>query len=277
MVPASLRFDEIGDWSEIKLEIVQEYCPAYTTAFANNNNLKKYYVDAFCGPGVHLSKATGLSIEGSPARALKTSPPFDGFYFIDLEAKKTSYLQMMCGQNNNVHIHTGDATEYLLKTLLPQIQYRLYKRALCLLDPYGLHLDWQVIYQAGQSHAIEIFLNFPVMDMNRNAIWKNPDNVPRDGVDRMNSFWGDESWKDAAYSESEQAVLFGNREIVKHGNEEIAAAFRRRLKDVAGFEFVPEPVPMRNQKNAVVYYLFFASQKPVAQKIITSIFDKYRR
>jgi three-Cys-motif partner protein len=218
-----------------------------------------------------------LSIEGSPARALKTSPPFDGFYFIDLEEKKTSYLQMMCGQNSNVHIHTGDATEYLLKTLLPRIQYKLYKRALCLLDPYGLHLDWKVIYQAGQSHAIDIFLNFPVMDMNRNAIWKNPDNVPRDGLDRMNSFWGDESWKDAAYSESEQAVLFGNREIVKHGNEEIATAFRSRLRDVAGFEFVPEPVPMRNQKNAVVYYLFFASQKPVAQKIITSIFDKHRR
>ena len=36
------------------------------------------------------------------------------------------------------------------------------------------------------------------------------------------------------------------------------------------------PLPMKNKKNAVVYYLFFASQKPVAQKIITAIFDKYR-
>ena len=125
--------------------------------------------------------------------------------------------------------------------------------------------------------AIDIFLNFPVMDMNRNAIWKNPENVPQEGVERLNSFWGDGSWKDAAYGESEQAVLFGTPEIVKHGNEEIAAAFRKRLKDVAGFEFVPEPVPMRNQKNAVVYYLFFASHKPVAQKIITAVFDKHRK
>ena len=33
---------------------------------------------------------------------------------------------------------------------------------------------------------------------------------------------------------------------------------------------------MRNSNNAVVYYLFFASQKYVAEKIIEDIFSKYR-
>jgi hypothetical protein len=53
-------------------------------------------------------------------------------------------------------------------------------------------------------------------------------------------------------------------------------AFRDRLKKAAGFRFVPDPLPMRNSNNAVVYYLFFASQKPVAEKIIHEIFAKYR-
>jgi len=48
------------------------------------------------------------------------------------------------------------------------------------------------------------------------------------------------------------------------------------LKKVAGFSFVPEPLPMRNSNNAVVYYLFLASAKPVAEKIIEEIFSKYR-
>jgi hypothetical protein len=39
-----------------------------------------------------------------------------------------------------------------------------------LFDPYRLHLDWQSMAMAGQSRAIDMFLNFPVMDMNRNAI-----------------------------------------------------------------------------------------------------------
>ena len=113
-----------------------------------------------------------------------------------------------------------------------------------------------------------MFLNFPVMDMNRNAIWKNPEKVPLEGIERMTKFWGDESWKQAAYAESRQGSLFFGPEMVKQGNDEIAAAFRQRLKKVAGFEFVPEPLPMRNSTNAVVLYLFFASQKPVAEKII---------
>jgi len=56
----------------------------------------------------------------------------------------------------------------------------------------------------------------------------------------------------------------------------VAEAFRRRLKNVAGFAEVPEPLPMRNSTGAIVYYLFFASQKPVALKIVKDILEKYR-
>jgi hypothetical protein len=48
------------------------------------------------------------------------------------------------------------------------------------------------------------------------------------------------------------------------------------LKKVAGFKPVPEPLPMKNSNNAVVYYLFFASHKDVAQKIIDDIFERFR-
>ena len=188
----TFKFDEIGYWSELKLEIVEKYGSAYTNAFRNATNLKKYYIDAFSGAGVHISKRTGQPIEGSPARALKVSPPFDGFYFIDMDEDKTAHLQQLCLGRTDVHIHTGDTNLYLIERLLPMIQFRNYNRALCLLDPYGLHLDWEVMAQAGKSQAVDMFLNFPVMDMNRNAIWRNPERVPRAGVERMTRFWGDE-------------------------------------------------------------------------------------
>jgi three-Cys-motif partner protein len=130
-----------------------------------------------------------------------------------------------------------------------------------------------VIYQAGQSQAVDLFLNFPVMDINRNAIWKNPDKVPKDGTERMTRFWGDDSWRQVAWAE--EPDLFGSQPV-KQTNDAIVAAFRERLKTVAGFSFVPEPLPMRNSRNAVVYYLFLASHKAVAQKIITDIFNKHR-
>jgi three-Cys-motif partner protein len=274
MTAASLKFDEINYWSELKLEIIEKYGAAYAKVLGATR-LKKFYIDGFSGAGRHISKQTGQQIEGSPARALRISPPFDRYYFIDMNPKKTKYLQKLCDGRSDVSIHTGDCNAYLTTQLLPTIQYEDYKRALCLLDPYGLHLDWEVMLQAGQSKAIDMFLNFPVMDMNMNAIWHNPDKAPQDGIDRMNRFWGDESWREAAYAESDQGNFFG-RELVKQDNNAIVKAFQKRLKDVAGFEFVPDPLPMRNSNKAVVYYLFFASQKPVAKKIITDIFDKYR-
>jgi hypothetical protein len=50
------KFDEIGYWSELKLEIIEKYGAAYTTAFANFLNLKKYYIDGLSGAGVHISR-----------------------------------------------------------------------------------------------------------------------------------------------------------------------------------------------------------------------------
>jgi hypothetical protein len=65
------EFDEIGYWSELKLEIIEKYRAAYTTTFVNFPYLKKYYIDGFSGAGIHLSKTTGAPIEGSPTRALR--------------------------------------------------------------------------------------------------------------------------------------------------------------------------------------------------------------
>lgn len=274
----TFQFDEIGRWSELKLEIVEKYGAAYTTAFAGQRGrgLVKYYIDAFSGAGVHISKQTGQQIEGSPARALKVRPPFDHFYFIDMNAEKTAYLSNLCRNRTDVDTVTDDASLYLTQRLLPTIQYEKFNRALCLLDPYGLHLDWEVMRQAGQSRAVDMFLNFPVMDMNRNAIWRNPERAPQGGIERMTRFWGDDSWRLAAYADSAQYQLFSAPDRVKQDNDAIVAAFRERLKEVAGFDFVPEPLPMKNSNNAVVYYLFLASPKAVAEKIIDEIFARYR-
>ena len=269
-----IQFDEVGAWSMLKLDIIEKYGAAYTTAFNKlGKNLKKYYIDGFSGAGVHLIKRTKEQIEGSPARALKITPPFDGFYFIDMNADKTAHLEEICKGRMDVTIHTGDANAYL-KQLLPQIKFEDYKRALCLLDPYGLHLDWEVMQLAGRSKTVDMFLNFPVMDMNRNAIWRTPERASQEGMDRMDRFWGDASWKQVAYAESKQTSLFSEPDMIKQPNHAIVSAFRERLKKVAGFKFVPEPLPMRNRNNAVVYYLFFASEKSVAQNIIKHIFNK---
>ena len=90
---------------------------------------------------------------------------------------------------------------------------------------------------------------------------------------RMDAVWGDESWRTHAYEKT--LDLFGEVET-KAGNDAVAEAFRKRLRDVGGFKFVPRPIPMRNRMGAVVYYLFFASPNATGAKIVNAIFNRYR-
>jgi len=171
-----------------------------------------------------------------------------------------------------VHVYCGDSNEILVSQVFPKIRYEEYRRALCILDPYGLHLNWRVIAEAANIRTVEIFLSFPILDMNRNVLWRS-DGASDEDVKRMNSFWGDDTWRKVAYRSD--TTLFG--ELEKQPNEAIAKAFRDRLRKVAGFSCVPEPAPMRNSKGTIVYYLFFAAQQPTAQKIVSEIFDAYRK
>lgn len=266
------EFDEIGYWSEIKLEIVRDYASAYSRIL-NAKKLPHIYVDAFAGAGQHISKGSGEFVSGGPINALKVVPPFREYHFIDLSSAKVENLQSLAAGNERVSIYEGDCNEVLIKKIFPTLQFESYRRALCLLDPYGLDLDWQVMFQAGQLGTVDMFLNFPVMDMNRNALWRNPGKVSSERAQRMTRFWGDESWKQAAYSTA--GNLFGEPE--KEPNEAVAEAFRERLIKVGGFKKVPVPLPMRNSRGAVVYYLFFASQVGVAENIVNDIFIKHRR
>ena len=270
------KFDEIGYWSEIKLDIVKKYAAAYTTILARQECLSFSYVDGFAGTGVHITKESGDYVAGSPLNALKVDPPFNEYFLIDLDGDKVDQLRALpqVRGRSDVHLIHGDCNRVLLEEVFPRVRYHDYRRGLCLLDPYGLHLDWEVIRMAGRMRSIEMFLNFPIMDMNRNALWRRLEDASAAGVARMTAFWGDDSWRKAAYRK--QRTLFGQDEDVKLGNREVVNAFQKRLHDVAGFQHVPEPMPMRNSNNAVVYYLFFASQRSVASKIVQDIFASYR-
>jgi three-Cys-motif partner protein len=272
----ALGFDEIGYWSEVKLDIIREYAKAYSTILASDERLSHVYIDGFAGGGFHIARKSRGLVAGSPLNALRIAPPFDEYFLVDLDGGKADQLRSLPEVRGRagVHVFHGDCNRTLLDDVFPRVRYEDYRRGLCVLDPYGLHLSWDVIRRAGEMRSIEIFLNFPIMDMNRNALWRNPDAVDPDGVARMTSFWGDESWRSAAYEA--QPTLFGEEERVKLGNREVVQAFRSRLCDVAGFAHVLDPMPMRNSTNAVVYYLFFVSQKPVAAKIVRDIFARHR-
>ncbi|MDP8237661.1 MAG: three-Cys-motif partner protein TcmP [Candidatus Hatepunaea meridiana] len=268
-----LNLDKIGYWSEIKLDIVKKYAKAYSEILTKQP-LSHVYIDGFAGYGVHKAKSTGEYISGSPLNALLVEPMFDDYYLVDLDGNKADNLRKLVGDRSNVYIFQGDCNKILLNEILPRVRFKDYRRGLCLLDPYGLNLNWEVIETAGKLKTIDLFLNFPIMGINRNVLWKKHEKANTNRRNRMNAFWGDASWFNAAYAYSEQ-LTFYRPKLKKSGSKNVVDTFRDRLKAIAEFSFVPEPIPMRNSNGAIIYYLFFASQKPVASKIVEYIFSKY--
>jgi len=272
MADKPLRLDEIGYWSEVKLDIIRKYAKAYSTIMAKQRSIKGHvYVDAFAGAGTHISKATGQLVPGSPLNALVITPPFTELHLIDLDGGRARRLRELTKDDSRVTVHEGDCNQLLLQDVFPRCQYREYRRALCLLDPYRLNVSWDVLETAGKMGSVEVFYNFMIMDANRNVLWRDQSKIVPSEAARMDVVWP--GWRSAAYRTTHD--LLGELEE-KATNEDIAEAFRRRLEEVAGFAYVPPPMPMRNSRGAVVYYLYFASQNMTGAKIVGEIFDAYR-
>ena len=140
MTSREMPFDEIGYWSEVKLDIVRKYAQAYSTVMARQARIRKYlYIDAFAGAGVHISKQTGEFVPGSPLNALNVQPPFSEYHFIDLDGDKAEHLRNMVGDSPNMSVYNEDCNSVLLGKVFTRARYGDYHRALCLLDPYALN------------------------------------------------------------------------------------------------------------------------------------------
>jgi three-Cys-motif partner protein len=103
------KFDSIGYWSEVKLDILREYATTFSRILAAQRNPRLYhiYVDGFAGAGVHMGKETRELVPGSPTNALKVVPPFREYHFIDLDERKVAALESLSEGRADVTIHHG--------------------------------------------------------------------------------------------------------------------------------------------------------------------------
>ena len=139
---------------------------------------------------------------GSPLNALLVQPPFREYHLIDLDGNKIQGLRDIVGSRQDVVLHHGNCNEVLLQDVFPRVQYKDFRRGLCLLDPYKLTLDWKIVREAGAMQTVDIFINFPIHDINRTLLHHRQEGVSEANIARMNSFWGDESWNGLAYDQN---------------------------------------------------------------------------
>jgi three-Cys-motif partner protein len=258
--------DVVGPWTDVKHEILKRYCEKYARILQNNKFLSPEYIEGFAGSGLVARLSTGLLDDGSALIALNLDPPFDHYHFVELDSAKAAHLRDLVQsseRSSRVTIYEGDCNQILLEKVFPRFERNNKRRAFCLLDPYGLHLDWSVIERAGQYGTIELMINFPAMDIEMNTLPRDPERMDPVQADRFTRFWGDESWKSIAYDPN--LNLFGDLE--KAGMSTLVRAFCERLQSKAGFKYVATPGKFRNGRGGVLYYMVFATNNETGHRI----------
>jgi three-Cys-motif partner protein len=175
-----------GAWTDQKLDILEGYLGAYTTAL-QNAKFTKGYIDAFAGSGYREAKRgfPDLSeqepqdlLAGSARRALRVQPRFDGYVFIESHGGRRAQLEALKSefpeQANAIQIRGGDANQQLRDICALSWASR---RAVLFLDPYGMQVDWSTIEAVARTKAIDMWLLFPV-GIGVNRLLKRDADIP---------------------------------------------------------------------------------------------------
>jgi three-Cys-motif partner protein len=277
--------DVIGEWSEDKLAILQEYLHAYSVIMNKYKNLGYFsayhYVDAFSGAVLAEPKrrngdkdeATRF-IEGSPLRALQTEPPFDVCWFIELSAGRSQRLAELVKQfpERDIRVVRGDCNAVLLDKIIPVITRNSRQRGVVFLDPYGLHIRWETIKALAAAGTLDILVNFSIMSLTRN-LRRGAKPTEAESAE-LSEIMGSADWVDELY-ESNRADLWGapieGRDVIDA--DWLAGKYAENLSQL--FEYVSKPIIMHNSLHSPLYALLVASHKKAATNITNDIIRKY--
>ena len=269
-----------GPWTSRKLDILELYLDAYTTAL-KRQPFELIYVDAFAGSGT-WNPQSGYGqddyddyrelLEGSAPKALAVKDkPFDGFVFIEKDPERAKSLIELRDNNpgRGISVVNDDANAVLPRFCQNMTEAQ---RAVAFLDPFATQVSWDMVEAIGGTRKIDCWILFPIGAISRMMPrGREPSDALAAGLDRI--FGGREVWSEM-YSTSRQPRLFEDEPRMERagGVEEIARRYRRRLR-TAFAGAAPTDRILRNSRNAPLFNLFFAAGNPKGAPIAIGIAD----
>ena len=255
-------------WTASKLNAVEEYLKAYTTALRGKFKLR--YIDTFAGSGSITLKG-GKTIDGSAIRALKY--PFDGYLFIESDKSHCNTLtEKLAGtvKEKNITIINEDCNTFLSK--IDTYNWNGY-RAIIFIDPYAMDFSWETLVKISNIPVFDVWYFFPFMAINRN-LYTDLSAMPEANKQQLNRIFGSEDWQTELYKESPQLTLFGNVDVEKSNTDEIRTYIVKRFGEI--FPTVSPIAPiLKNEKKSPQFMLCFMGSNPnkSAKKLSLRIAD----
>lgn len=289
-----------GAWTEEKLNAFEKYVSAYLTImnkYRGQYDWKLIYFDGFAGSGSrnentssednqlmidlideHQIAAEELTpYKGAAERVLNIAQDgFDFYYFIDKDAASSSQLQEKLAsyqKDKRLEFRHSDANTEVSK-LADAMHKNSKLKALVLLDPFGMQVDWSSIERLkGTSTDLWILIPTGVI-VNRLLDRK----CKLTHIEKLTSFFGkDEAFlRNYFYNTRQETTLFGDTEVVEKVQEPIrmiANLYIQQMKTI--FKYVTEePLVLYNTRNTPIFHFACASNNESAVKIAHEIINK---
>lgn len=255
-----------GRWTETKLEILEAYLNAYTTAL-KHKPFKLIYIDAFAGTGQIERQEDGETIgflHGSTERALRVRDrPFDELIFIERDPGRCAELERLrkAHPERRISIDQGEANS-ALKGL-----HRDWGacRGVLFLDPFATELEWTTLKRIASLNALDTWILFPVSAIVRMLpASRPPDEISPKWAHRLTRVFGDESWR-RLYREDPQQDLFGGpRSVREKGVDGLLTIYKGNLENLFGDRFLSTSRRLVSSRDSPLFEFMFCVGSPTA-------------
>jgi three-Cys-motif partner protein len=279
-----------GKHTELKLSVIEAYLKAYTTALRKAFS-ELWYIDAFAGTGsraiVHPARPRTLFDEppvpekierarGSAQIAIDVKPPFDFLVFVEKKLSFKRALDDLAAKypNRRVQVIHEDANTAIRRLVKGNTWES--ERAVLLLDPYGMDVEWSTLKAIARTKAIDVWYFFSLSGFFRQATvrYSKLDDSKRNALNRI---LGTAAWEEELYPRRKMRTLDGTMEEVARRRtktpKELEAYMKTRLETIFGKVLEPLKLPIGKGAQRYSLFLCISSDAPAAIKLATKIGD----
>ncbi|MFN7118673.1 MAG: three-Cys-motif partner protein TcmP [Saprospiraceae bacterium] len=206
-------------WTLDKIEIFEKYLKAYL-AIMSKKRFELIYFDGFAGSGsIDTNIGYDSLIEGIATRTLGIDNPisFDIYYLVEKDEKKAERLKTNIQQkfpNKKVHIVATDCNEKLISLADYLGKRKDHRRALAILDPYGMALNWSSLIPF-KNLGCDMWILVPT-GIAVNRLLPQSGEIDESWMLKLTRFLGlsDEEILKEFYSKQKTYTLFGEEEKI---------------------------------------------------------------
>ncbi len=269
-----------GPWTTEKLEILEKYLDAYTTAL-KNQPFNLMYIDAFAGTGdISIQQEHNgprAIIDGSSRRAIKIKDkPFDRLILIEKDYERYRKLVHLKTENpiRDIQIENCDANSFLRNM---SEDWKIW-RGVLILDPFATEVEWATIEKVAQFNALDTWILFPVSAITRMLPKSRlPDDVSRKWANKLTRIFGDDSWNELYHPNPQKSFWEDELYHRDTGTDGIIRLYKNNLKSLFGRRFMEQSQSLLNSTDVHLFEFIFCvgneNGVSLAKKIAKSIVD----